>query len=138
MSLKYLCNALIHWFLSWFCLYQRTKIQILKAIHNALFHLLILEKFISKNKDTNFESNSQLIIRHSGIISGLYQRTKIQILKAIHNCAPILSCRCKVYIKEQRYKFWKQFTTSCLIAKSSLLFISKNKDTNFESNSQLW
>ena len=70
--------------------------------------------FISKNKDTNFESNSQLY--GGGYVggTGLYQRTKIQILKAIHNWFVAQRHAVCVYIKEQRYKFWKQFTTNLL------------------------
>ena len=73
-------------------------------------HNKIQYRFISKNKDTKFESNSQQFPDGALPDDGLYQRTKIQNLKAIHNSATDIV--------------------------SFGLFISKNKDTKFESNSQ--
>ena len=116
-----------------------TKIQILKAIHNgvqsvALFPFVVLylrkykfwKQFTTVNEvfferielcciyeNTNFESNSQLsfdtdILWHSCVVS-----TKIQILKAIHNALAIVETKINVVLYLRKYKFWKQFTTSC-------------------------
>jgi len=120
-----------------FALFMMSKIQILKAIHNGAFDSPLIPAAVYDVKDTNFESNSQ----HS-----IYLRL----------------CRiCCLWC--QRYKFWKQFTTSGLLASDvlTLFMMSKIqilkaihnrdyfityqstavydvKDTNFESNSQLF
>ena len=41
-----------------------------------------------------------------------------------------------VVFEWQRYKFWKQFTTTCYLWICKSMLFSNDKDTNFESNSQ--
>ena len=112
-----------------------SKIQILKAIHNLITSQTKPQFTVYDVKDTNFESNSQPRVLQSDIED---------------DCL-----RC------QRYKFWKQFTTSfvfdavakrlftmskiqilkaihnmlCLIV-CTVTTVYDVKDTNFESNSQ--
>ena len=64
---------------------QRTNIQNLKAIHNAVGSPLLRLKLCSKNEYTKSESNSQLRIRKLTRREHCVQRTNIQNLKAIHN-----------------------------------------------------
>ena len=93
-------------------------------------------KLFSNDKDTNFESNSQLkLLGHLEKLC-CFRMTKIQILKAIHNLGSSDLHPAIVVFEWQRYKFWKQFTTSELSSINSLLLFSNDKDTNFESNSQ--
>ena len=120
------------------CCELYTKIQKMKAIHNNIKHLYILlyavnytqrykkwKQFTTSlwhaqkwlrlwtiHKDTKNESNSQLCARrlNPSLCCELY--TKIQKMKAIHNWY----CFCifwRVAVNyTQRYKKWKQFTTS--------------------------
>ena len=116
-------------------LFQMSKIQNLKAIHNCHAPYLRRTRVVSDVKDTKFESNSQLD-------NDFYSHK---------NCC----FRC------QRYKIWKQFTTSIsfgrcgfrlfqmskiqnlkAIHNKSVQYYSRKhvvsdvKDTKFESNSQ--
>ena len=193
-------------------LFQMSKIQILKAIHNNACPNPCTACVVSDVKDTNFESYSQHFIMKQieygscfrcqrykfwklfttkissiGILSRLFQMSKIQILKAIHNTYPeqyrsgnvvsdVKDTNFESYSQRdcwkshkitrcfrcQRYKFWKLFTTSQIYSRTvSLLFqmskiqilkaihnisslntnstvvVSDVKDTNFESYSQL-
>ena len=87
-----------------------SKIQILKAIHNTGDMKGITREVVSDVKDTNFESYSQRRAVRFPIVAVLFQMSKIQILKAIHN--PNYS----------NYNYW--------------IVVSDVKDTNFESYSQ--
>ena len=115
---------------------QRTKIQNLKAIHNApepnINSLMIVFKerrykiwkqfttnpssfsndglLCSKNEDTKSESNSQ-----PWVVWGLFNW---------------------IVFKERRYKIWKQFTTETRLNYVKGQLCSKNEDTKSESNSQ--
>ena len=140
-----------------------TKIQILKAIHNYFFcwkHLTAVVLYLRKYKfwkqfttfaclisvakslcciyeNTNFESNSQPRRRSQNENWSCVVSTKIQILKAIHNCTSIKKKIVNVVLYLRKYKFWKQFTT---IKYSSMIFpllCCIYENTNFESNSQL-
>ena len=64
-----------------------------------------------KVKDTNFESNSQLILIIAEFSCSCFWKSKIQILKAIHNLALVVTAAGSAVSESQRYKFWKQFTT---------------------------
>ncbi len=142
--------------------FWKSKIQILKAIHNAFNLVKCWIVLFLKVKDTNFESNSQLPVWFYFVRLSCFWKSKIQILKAIHNLLTkplqrLRSCfwKSKIQIlkaihnivanivvyfsavsESQRYKFWKQFTTQYSEnAIKDALFL-KVKDTNFESNSQ--
>ena len=88
-------------------------------------------------ENTNFESNSQLLLVERNNFRSCVVSTKIQILKAIHNLKVEKSCTQIVVLYLRKYKFWKQFTTiiSWKILFWRLCCIYEN--TNFESNSQL-
>ena len=62
--------------------------------------------------------------------------TKIQILKAIHNCRPQAKRYWGVVLYLRKYKFWKQFTTLKLFLFFLRLLCCIYENTNFESNSQ--
>ena len=68
---------------------------------------------------------------------GCVVSTKIQILKAIHNCCCYRVWYLDVVLYLRKYKFWKQFTTTKRrnLWQERLCCIYEN--TNFESNSQL-
>ena len=162
-----------------FCCFWKSKIQILKAIHNngrvgivwrvavsesqrykfwkqfttiksssnktGLLFLKVKDTNFESNsqrkgwplptnrrlflkvKDTNFESNSQLVVCITAPAGSCFWKSKIQILKAIHNyhCRQI-NIKCAVS-ESQRYKFWKQFTTPIVIITSSFRCFWKSK-----------
>ena len=113
-----------------------TKLQNLKAIHNANSHFLFSLKVVINHKTTKFESNSQHLLHTLHITACCYQSqnykiwkqfttlmrlraayskmlsiTKLQNLKAIHNrfiAQILIPSRC---YQSQNYKIWKQFTT---------------------------
>ena len=114
-------------------------------------------------KNTNFESNSQLIVKilihlvncfdsakiqilkaiHNNAItavdtSNCFDSAKIQILKAIHNYTKTTTQTNKIVLILQKYKFWKQFTTYRAQDKQEHKLFWFCKNTNFESNSQQW
>ena len=62
--------------------------------------------------------------------------SKIQILKATHNCVTSSFGKLRTVSRCQRYKFWKQLTTSAAKLVCNRLLFHDVKDTNFESNSQ--
>jgi len=95
----------------WRLLFMMSKIQILKAIHNSCTTKVIWDGAVYDVKDTNFESNSQHLHpvsvpekrclwcqrykfwkqftteKYQSVnYSKLFMMSKIQILKAIHNC----------------------------------------------------
>ena len=89
---------------------QRTNIQNLKAIHNALWQSVRLRLLCSKNEYTKSESNSQ----QSGQSFADYW----------------------IVFKERIYKIWKQFTTLSRWFPVKKRLCSKNEYTKSESNSQ--
>ncbi len=139
-----------------------TKIQILKAIHNNVHFyrcFKVVALYLRKYKfwkqfttsrlliasviklrciyeNTNFESNSQLLLVFGFLTQGCVVSTKIQILKAIHNKEAKEQIEELVALYLRKYKFWKQFTTVRRDdrIKAQLRCIYEN--TNFESNSQ--
>ena len=88
-------------------------------------------------KDTKFESNSQLIVWNHYFTICCFRTSKIQNLKAIHNCKRDLYFKWWVVFGRQRYKIWKQFTTVFVRTNRMQPLFSDVKDTKFESNSQL-
>ena len=64
-----------------------------------------------KVKDTKSESNSQLVLGVYEFAFRCGSRSKIQNLKAIHNCLTFCLVSFDVVAQGQRYKIWKQFTT---------------------------
>ena len=138
------------------------KLQNLKAIHNKRVRRECFWLVVINHKTTKFESNSQLLVKHLPLLICCYQSqnykiwkqfttkkvhliilkmllsiTKLQNLKAIHNCAISGVTKLKVVInhkttkfesnsqrccvlcnasdscyQSQNYKIWKQFTTS--------------------------
>ena len=118
------------------CCFWKSKIQILKAIHNFMYIVSFFLLLFLKVKDTNFESNSQHGLSRTSRISGCFWKSKIQILKAIHNTYSVNNEFDTAVSESQRYKFWKQFTTKFPRTVTCLALFLKVKDTNFESNSQ--
>ncbi len=88
-------------------LFQKSKIQNLKAIHNLLAHLWAVYVVVSEVKDTKLESNSQLCWTTPA---------------ALECC-----------FRSQRYKTWKQFTTYCLVSKYRLQLFQKSKIQNLKA-----
>ena len=140
-----------------------TKIQILKAIHNSINErhydfavVLYLRKYkfwkqfttgcvlfvpfrllCCIYENTNFESNSQLLLCFVLMYQCCVVSTKIQILKAIHNLYNICQDIICVVLYLRKYKFWKQFTTIIENIFLEILLCCIYENTNFESNSQL-
>ena len=88
------------------------------------------------NKDTKFESNSQLILSTPSAGMGCFYWTKIQNLKAILNLIEATGRPNNGAFTEQRYKIWKQFSTTTNWRCTMTMVLLLNKDTKFESNSQ--
>ena len=109
--------------------------MLFRKLKDAFSNVGLFELFL-KVKDTNFESNSQLAPCSPLVCPCCFWKSKIQILKAIHNDLDFCEIENIAVSESQRYKFWKQFTTtSCCNRLRKVLFL-KVKDTNFESNSQ--
>ena len=147
----------------WNGCFRTSKIQNLKAIHNenwiedetmtVVFGrqrykiwkqfttiprlLKNADKLFSDVKDTKFESNSQLTNDETTLRKSCFRTSKIQNLKAIHNQSWRRLSQRMVVFGRQRYKIWKQFTTSNWHRAATYLLFSDVKDTKFESNSQL-
>ena len=143
--------------------FTMSKIQILKATHNPETHRNQYKSTVSRCqrykfwkqlttynmrtrylfrlfhdvKDTNFESNSQLLSAIPFAWQNCFTMSKIQILKATHNFYWLTLLMKTTVSRCQRYKFWKQLTTVSLRRLLHLELFHDVKDTNFESNSQL-
>ena len=143
------------------CFYW-TKIQNLKAILNPLIWKIGLtkgafteqrykiwkqfstvrrisnlsERVLLLNKDTKFESNSQLKPIKKQRVPWCFYWTKIQNLKAILNDNRSNLQSLSGAFTEQRYKIWKQFSTRHCRCYNWSKVLLLNKDTKFESNSQ--
>ena len=89
------------------------------------------------DKDTKFESNSQPGAKRKRHHSGCFRTTKIQNLRAIHNPSDIGLTIKSVVSGRQRYKIWEQFTTWWGAVGHKRGLFQDDKDTKFESNSQL-
>ena len=118
------------------CFYW-TKLQKLKAIHNkpcvVVFKQLgafteqnyknwkqftttsptsTMQRWVLLlNKITKIESNSQRGNIAFNYYKGCFYWTKLQKLKAIHNCCDRIPKKAYGAFTEQNYKNWKQFTT---------------------------
>ena len=78
----------------------------------TISHKLITSVWLFlKVKDTNFESNSQPNCSRVKNRMCCFWKSKIQILKAIHNTYSVNNEFDTAVSESQRYKFWKQFTT---------------------------
>ena len=86
LILKAIHNLILLWMPSLSVVKPMSKILILKAIHNLNLHKCFLGNRCEANvKDTDFESNSQLVegeILEDRVVKPM---SKILILKAIHN-----------------------------------------------------
>ena len=88
------------------------------------------------HKDTKNESNSQHRLVSCLCVTCCELYTKIQKMKAIHNTRSKPNPRQGAVNYTQRYKKWKQFTTSCHKSQPCQLLWTIHKDTKNESNSQ--
>ena len=114
---------------------QRYKIW--KQITTTTAKLLVINQLLLLVKDTKFESKSQ---RSASSLTGqpdCFYWSKIQNLKANHNCALVYKQSNRIAFTGQRYKIWKQITTLCSRHRSLLWLLLLVKDTKFESKSQL-
>ena len=84
-----------------------TKLQNLKAIHNAVASFVTRPIVVINHKTTKFESNSQLLVKH----------------------LPLLIC-CN---QSQNYKIWKQFTTRCISCCKAIMLLSITKLQNLKA-----
>ena len=114
---------------------QRYKIWEQFTTHRPHYHFIIL--LFQDDKDTKFESNSQHAVRCIWMKKSCFRTTKIQNLRAIHNAYGYLRYPYLVVSGRQRYKIWEQFTTVAELATLNILLFQDDKDTKFESNSQL-
>ena len=145
------------------CCFRTTKIQNLRAIHNNSYanqmalavvsgrqRYKIWEQFTTPvmanldakllfqdDKDTKFESNSQRSVVTINNAKRCFRTTKIQNLRAIHNQKRLRLFWRRVVSGRQRYKIWEQFTTAKTLPLSKRQLFQDDKDTKFESNSQL-
>ena len=107
-------------------LFQMSKIQNLKAIHNPVAIELKIAIVVSDVKDTKFESNSQpyLGTQVLGYVVSDVKDTKFESNSQLIHCL-IFSLGC--CFRCQRYKIWKQFTTtfSPLLSDEVLFQMSK-------------
>ena len=94
-------------------------------------------KLFQDDKDTKFESNSQLLTWCNIALRRCFRTTKIQNLRAIHNFANVCPTLLGVVSGRQRYKIWEQFTTGDAFSGLPSELFQDDKDTKFESNSQL-
>ena len=88
------------------------------------------------HKDTKNESNSQRLRSLLDPRCGCELYTKIQKMKAIHNCAASATRAPSAVNYTQRYKKWKQFTTFLIAIIEHGKLWTIHKDTKNESNSQ--
>ena len=93
-------------------------------------------RLFQDDKDTKFESNSQLAQIGRYFNFSCFRMTKIQSLRAIHNVGTIFGPPPTVVSGWQRYKVWEQFTTNFIRFSCCSLLFQDDKDTKFESNSQ--
>ena len=119
-----------------YCFYW-SKIQNLKANHNTMVTSSFLIELLLLVKDTKFESKSQLLILYNFVLYYCFYWSKIQNLKANHNCVVSSSEVIRIAFTGQRYKIWKQITTSTCQDSSDSQLLLLVKDTKFESKSQL-
>ena len=114
-----------------------TKIQKMKAIHNEP------TGHHPRRRAVNYTQRYKKWKQFTTELSVLFLRyscelyTKIQKMKAIHNCPSRVRVGAGAVNYTQRYKKWKQFTTPRLNSPFSALLWTIHKDTKNESNSQL-
>ena len=101
------------WLLTWRCLIAFTgqRYKIWKQITTSWFELWHWPVLLLLVKDTKFESKSQHDQAESYYSGNCFYWSKIQNLKANHNCNYIQDAWCKIAFTGQRYKIWKQITT---------------------------
>ena len=87
-------------------------------------------------KDTKFESKSQPQEAHENAVKHCFYWSKIQNLKANHNKSSVAEKFVLIAFIGQRYKIWKQITTSPALIGNYELLLLLVKDTKFESKSQ--
>ena len=113
---------------------QRYKIWKQITTHRCLS--LLSSRLLLLVKDTKFESKSQHYHAPLCYTKHCFYWSKIQNLKANHNWQQHLTLTRLIAFTGQRYKIWKQITTtkgSMIYAEGLLLLV---KDTKFESKSQ--
>ena len=89
-----------------------TKLQNLKAIHNALWKPANVLHVVINHKTTKFESNSQLVLLSAAISKGCYQ--------------------------SQNYKIWKQLTTDKSSSIWAYKLLSIKKLQNMKAIHNVW
>ena len=107
-----------------------------KQFTTNTFDLSFQNKLWTIYKDTKNESNSQLRRSDKAVGTRCELYTKIQKMKAIHNRRLWVAIQCLAVNYIQRYKKWKQFTTTRANALFSEMLWTIYKDTKNESNSQ--
>ena len=87
-----------------------TKLQNLKAIHNASIHSVTRATVVINHKTTKFESNSQpvlpMFLRSTVVINHKTTKFESNSQRIFHKYFFGYSC-----YQSQNYKIWKQFTT---------------------------
>ena len=110
----------------WSCL-SMSKIQFLKANHNHISIVLLINMLFINVKDTIFESKSQRSVNSQLTNTSCLSMSKIQFLKANHNASPFRQELWCVVYQCQRYNFWKQITTLNSVTFSSSCCLSMSK-----------
>ena len=133
-------KAILNWLqlplTSWKGAFTEQRYKIWKQFYTVGNNNMILGLVLLLNKDTKFESNSQLTSDFLGKPKWCFYWTKIQNLKAILNLSNVRIVGVLGAFTEQRYKIWKQFSTQNGKWNPSPKVLLLNKDTKFESNSQ--
>ena len=118
-----------------YCFYW-SKIQNLKANHNLTSCTPRLWAIAFTGQ--RYKIWKQITTSRNRILTNFYcfYWSKIQNLKANHNNLPRIIELLKIAFTGQRYKIWKQITTSTFSACSVVRLLLLVKDTKFESKSQ--
>ena len=113
---------------------QRYKIW--KQITTACCNFVVPDRLLLLVKDTKFESKSQLTGKVLLLELDCFYWSKIQNLKANHNCRLNFIFLKSIAFTGQRYKIWKQITTARRLTSDMWSLLLLVKDTKFESKSQ--
>ena len=118
--------------------FRTTKIQNLRAIHNPIQIGELLQTVVSGRQRYKIWEQFTTLAYQRSLPSSCFRTTKIQNLRAIHNNLHRPNAPPRVVSGRQRYKIWEQFTTNLRTESLIPSLFQDDKDTKFESNSQLF
>ena len=76
--------------------FRLQRYKLLKAIHNLAMPGITRTMLFQTTKIQTFESNSQLEISVTAVLSGCFRLQRYKLLKAIHNACGVLIVVCTV------------------------------------------